>query len=253
MIVQTPAIVLRHAPVSNTSRRVLWYTRDCGKVSTIIKGSQRPKSWFLGQYDLFYTCDLVFYPRARRTLYAVRECAPLHMRPELRVRWRAACAASYACDLTDQCTAREQPQPTVFHLLDRFLSLIARSDAIENLIYWFELKMLEQTGLAPRLESCLACGKPLARGIARFSVDRGGLVCGRCQSGGRETFQLSLDAIGILRNWQKSRRASAAASTRCTIKQDREINKLLDLFLRYHLDHPLTSRQTAFAWLKQAA
>lgn len=250
MIVHTPAIVLRFDPVTNTSRRVVWFTRDAGRVTTLIKGSQRPKSWFLGQYDLFYTCDLVFYLRGRRSLQIARECAPLHARPAFRDRWRAAAAASYACDLVMQSTPVEQPQPAVFHLLERFLSLAAETEGVENLLYWFELNLLFECGLQPRLDRCPACGRSLTElKEARFSIDLGGLVCGQCEGGGRETFHISMDSVNILRAWQRSKRASAAVATRCSDRQIMEIRKVLDLFLRYHLEHQPASRILALSIL----
>jgi len=66
MILKSPAIVLRFNPFANTSRVVVWLTRDHGKLATLVKGAQRPKSPFLGQFDLFYTCELLFYARADR-------------------------------------------------------------------------------------------------------------------------------------------------------------------------------------------
>ncbi len=84
MIARARAIVLRVFPYSNTSRVVSWLTADHGRVATLIKGSQRPKSLFLGQYDLFYTCELLFYRHERDGLHIARECTPLTRRDRLR-------------------------------------------------------------------------------------------------------------------------------------------------------------------------
>ena len=89
MIVKTQAIVLRMIPFSETSRVVLWLTRDHGKIATIIKGAHRRRSPFVGQVDLFYTCELLVYLRLFRGLHIVKECSPLKPRTPLRSRWRA--------------------------------------------------------------------------------------------------------------------------------------------------------------------
>jgi len=67
------AVVLKISPFSETSRVVSWMTASAGKISTIIKGSQRSKSAFLGQYDLFYACEILFYRSPRGTLHILKE------------------------------------------------------------------------------------------------------------------------------------------------------------------------------------
>ena len=94
MILKTTALALRFYPFSNTSRIVAWLTPDQGRIATMVKGSQRPRSLFLGQYDLFYTCELLYHRRERGGLHIARECSPLKWREGLRRDWRAAAAAS---------------------------------------------------------------------------------------------------------------------------------------------------------------
>ena len=81
MIQKTTGIVLRVIPFSRTSHVIQWLTSSHGRMATIAKGAQRPKSLLLGQYDLFYTCEILFYPRERTGLHVLRECAPLAPRP----------------------------------------------------------------------------------------------------------------------------------------------------------------------------
>ncbi|MEO6789128.1 MAG: recombination protein O N-terminal domain-containing protein, partial [Chthoniobacteraceae bacterium] len=50
----TAAILLRKTRFSETSLIVTWFTRDCGRLKTIVKGALRPKSRFAGVLDLFY-------------------------------------------------------------------------------------------------------------------------------------------------------------------------------------------------------
>ena len=80
MILKDEAIALRMHPFGNTSRIVVWLTQTHGKLATLVKGSQRDRSGFLGQYDLFYTCEILFYAREQRNLHVLKECAPLDVR-----------------------------------------------------------------------------------------------------------------------------------------------------------------------------
>ena len=98
-IIKTDGIVLAIHPWSRTSHIVTWLTPDHGCVTTLVKGAVRPKSAFLGQYDLFYTCDLLYYARARGDLHALRETTPRNLREGLRGLWRETAVAGYAAGL----------------------------------------------------------------------------------------------------------------------------------------------------------
>jgi DNA repair protein RecO len=98
-IVKTQGIVLAVYPWSQTSHVVTWLTPDHGPVTTLVKGAVRAKSAFLGQYDLFYRCDLLYYARASGDLHALREVTPRNLRERLRGDWRATALAGYAADL----------------------------------------------------------------------------------------------------------------------------------------------------------
>ena len=82
---KTEAVVLRIHPFSNTSQMVVWLTQEGFRLPTAVKGAVRPKSAFLGQYDLFQTCELLYYTRTRDGVCIPRECCTLRRRDNLRV------------------------------------------------------------------------------------------------------------------------------------------------------------------------
>ena len=88
------AVCLAIRPWSRTSHIVSWLTAN-GRVSTLVKGAVRPKSAFLGQYDLNYTCEILYYARARGELHALRECSAIQRRDALRSSYRSLMLAEY--------------------------------------------------------------------------------------------------------------------------------------------------------------
>lgn len=60
MIIKTTGLVLRLDPFSKTSQVITWLTPDHGRTVTLAKGAKRVKSNLVGQYDCFYTCELLF-------------------------------------------------------------------------------------------------------------------------------------------------------------------------------------------------
>lgn len=245
---KTDAIAIRIIEVSNTSAIVVWMTRRHGRLATMIKGAYRPKSFFLGQFDLFYTCELVYYLHAREHLHSIRECCPLKPRMQLRSDWRACAAASYLCDLMARVMPWHAPHPEIFRMLDSELDELSQQGVSWPGLFWFELRLLESLGISPRLDACVACSRPLDRleDGAIFSNARGGLICSRCAQGRRsDGVPLSNGALGVLRGWQRAGSRAIAVRTRPNQRQRGEVSELLGRFLVYHLEHELSSRTTA--------
>jgi len=178
MIIQTQAIVLQIRPWSKTSHMVTWLTPDCGKVVTSVKGACRPKSAFLGQYDLFYTCDLLFYRREHDGVHAIRECAPLDLREPLRRHWRQAAAAAYLADLTARVTLDHPDSAALFALFGRTLDLLAAGSETptRELVLWYEIHLLRHLGVLPDFTPCPLCHTP-DRPWLRFSLPSGRFLC----------------------------------------------------------------------------
>ena len=254
VILKDSAIVLRVAPVSNTSRMVQWLTQEHGKVATLIKGAQRPKSMFLGQFDLFYTCELLFYARDRNHIHIARECAQLERRDRFRTDWRAAAVAAYFADMVARVTLPDVPQTTLYRLLETILDELAAAGVTEALLYWFELKLLEALGLQPRLDVCLDCGAALLPALRQpsFAIARGGLACAACAARGAGGEPVMSDALAMLAGWQASGSPRAARLTQCTARQLGAMEMLLGRFLQTHVDLLPASRAIALNLLRRS-
>ncbi len=249
MIVKTVGLVLRYVPVTNTSRVVSWLTPDRGRITTLIRGSQRPKSFFLGQYDLFYTCELVYYERRLEGLHVARECAALSARESFRRDWKACAAASYLAGLALRTTLRDTPQEDLYNLYSNGFDAFAADGADSASLAWFELRLLSAVGLAPRLQHCVDCDAPLTDSLrsAGFDPAAGGLLCGRCRrhrTGG--TRPLAPAVLATLRSWQRAPSPRIARRTRIGPTRMAELEHLLGLFLSYHLELDPAPRDTAY-------
>ncbi len=255
VLVRQEALVLRVAPWSNTSRIVTWLTPRRGKIATLIRGALRPKNHFLGQFDAFYTCDLVYYRHATGDLHTARECAPLLPRRRLRSDWRAAALASYACDLTDRALPPEAAHSDIFALLTALLdTLEAGAPRKGALLLWFELGILLRLGYAPQCERCAACGDLPADGRV-FSAARGGILCAGCARSARDAIPMTVNAAARLARWQTCADPSQTQADACPRRAWRECEMALGAFLRYHLNLPLPSRDAALdvLWQPDAA
>ena len=215
--IKTMGIVLDVRPWSRTSHVVSWLTPERGPVATLIKGAVRPKSAFLGQYDLFYTCELVYYARAKGELHAVREVAPVESREYLRGRFRATALASYASYLVKEHCPHTSEASRWFAFLRDFLDGLDGVVDTERKTVSLETAFLELAGLAPDFSDADLSGETIL-----FSIDHGRV------GQGAKTLRLPSGAARLI-SGEKNGFTPADISAAV---------RFLGLFIRYHLDMP---------------
>lgn len=172
--IKTEAICLDVRPWSRTSHVVSWLTPH-GKVATLVKGAVRARSAFLGQYDLNYTCEIVYYARARGDAHALRECFPLERRDDLRGDYAALAVASYFRALADEL-APQGPDCRDWHdLVVQSLDALPGAANLVGELLAFELEVLKLMGLWPGVAP--EGGSFALRGERRFDVSAAAAKC----------------------------------------------------------------------------
>ena len=154
---KTEAVCLDIRPWSRTSHVVRWMTPD-GPVSTVVKGAVRPKSAFLGQYDLNYTCEIVYYSRAKGELHALRECSPVATRENLRSNYRALVLAEHMRAQVATLAPHGAESGSWYSTLESALESLSCGAAhsprdLVAALLKFELAILELSGLSPKIEA----------------------------------------------------------------------------------------------------
>ena len=243
MIIKATAIPLACHPYSSTSRIVHWLTRHHGKISTLLKGALRPKSPFLGEYELFGTSELLYFPKRTGTLHSAKECALLHPRPAFRTNWRAMQTASYLAVLFSKTTPEEAPHPDLFELLEELLDFAEDHGHESRFLFWAELRFCSHHGHAPSLGTCVVCssGKEL-----RFCVPQGGVVCAECSKTRKlPTLGSPPDVLDLLRAWQQADHPEAVAETHLSAMQKNQLNAIVGAFVRHHFNLPPNPRNAA--------
>jgi len=241
---KTEAIALRVYPYSRTSHVVTWLTPQHGRIGTLVKGAQRPKSAFIGQYDLFCTSEMVYYLRNINGLHIAKECAMTSPRTGLRKNWRSACCASYFCDLVNRIGLENTPQVRLFQLMSEALNFLSGNQPSLALLFWFELQVLAEAGMAPRLTNCQVCNAELGQGHACIAPGMGGITCHQCAKSGGILARaesagypsIAPDVLALLRAWQATISPGAVARTYCSPNQVLALSTFLGMLIEYHLD-----------------
>ena len=195
--IKSEAICLEMHPWSRTSHVIEWLTPE-GVVTTVVKGAVRPKSAFLGQYDLNYTCEIVRYARLRNGASALRECAPLERRDGLRGDYRALALAGWFRRLTAELAPNGPDCQAWYAALSFALSSLSSANTLSqrlaNLLN-FELKVLDLLGLTPDLVR--EEGSFLLRGERRIPVSNEVAACLRNPSAEKNP-KILLDAARVI-------------------------------------------------------
>jgi DNA repair protein RecO (recombination protein O) len=171
MIQSATGLILRRRPLTETSLILHWLTPDFGRIATVAKGAQRPKSPFLGKLDVFYVADFSFSRSRRSDLHVLREVSLRELHPALRQNLALLRQATYATALVEQATETETPLPAVYDLMLGLLKQLCEHPARPQTVFAFELKLLHELGLEPkREETRLSAG---ARSISQILAQGG--------------------------------------------------------------------------------
>jgi DNA repair protein RecO (recombination protein O) len=153
MIQSATGMILRRRPLTETSLILHWLTPDFGRIATVAKGAQRPKSPFLGKLDVFYIADFSFNRSRRSDLHVLREVSLRELNPALREDLALLRQATYATALVEQSTETGTPLPTIYDLMLGFLKQLREHPAQPQTVFAFELKLLHELGLEPKREN----------------------------------------------------------------------------------------------------
>lgn len=235
------AICLRAFDYSETSQVVHCLTRAGGVVRLLAKGSKRPKSKTGGPIDLLAEGDLVYSTSPKTTLGTLMEFSESAGRNALHKSEPLLSAGLYMIELAHDLLAEADPHPEVFDLLHSGLERLAASpDKVQQILAYFQWRLLRNIGVLGELKACVACGLELAGAGAApkemyFSSIQGGLLCGACEGSAAEKYRLepaTLAAFAVLAAAEAGKKVALDA------RQAQAANRLLVYHVSHQLGHP---------------
>lgn len=238
-LVKTEGFVLRVIPFQDEDLILTVLTGDLGKVSVFAKGARRLRSRFGPEIDLLSLSEFVLVDA--KNIKPLREVTLKQYFPRLKADYDHLSSALYGARLLSHLVREGQRDLKNLGLFAALLHTLDREDApvaLYELAY--KLRLLDNFGVAPHLESCVRCRKPAP--TPWFSLERGGVVCQACrlESDGRMKAGLA-QGLSALRTmeWAKLERLRLGAQYIVLG------SALLDRFMAYHVqDAPLKQRAT---------
>ncbi len=220
------ALVLGMRDLGEADRLVFLYARERGRFNAVARSGRRPASRLAGHLQLFAKVAIELVPT--RSLDIITAARTLELRPALAAGERFA-AASQVIDFLRRATAQEDPDPELFSVADRALTLIDRRALVSRQLWQFELAALQRVGLGPVLFDCALCNRDLDAADIWFDPQAGGTICERCPRSPLAT-PLSARTLKAIRYL---RQAPLGAADRLCIDAavSQQITHLLERFL----------------------
>ncbi|MBN2254587.1 MAG: DNA repair protein RecO [Deltaproteobacteria bacterium] len=196
---KTSGFVLGAIDYGDSDRIVTFYTDRYGKLKGIAKGARRSTRRFANALELF-SLSTVMLSRSRGSgLALIENCDVVNHYSGIRNDLEKLLGASYMIELIDHMTLEGKKSLVLFNHVKAFLDLVDANMYSDDLIHFFELRLLRYSGYDPVLDRCIVCNTPVD-GIEKpcFSVIDGGIRCGRCRDNGRPQIPVSVGTLKAL-------------------------------------------------------
>lgn len=235
----TEAIVLSRFDLGEADRVLTLITPAGGKLKAIAKGVRRPTSRLGGSLEPFaeLTVDLA----RGRTFDVVTQVSVGHAWLRLRDDLESTATAWYIAELADRSLEERHAAEPLYSLLRRAYELLDAGMAPGRVARWYEMHLLDELGFRPEVDRCVECDRVLESDERfRWIPPLGGVVCERCPGPSHERVSLTLEALKLLKAYQRLD-IEAIAGLRLPAEVEREVEAALREFVRSSLERDARS------------
>ena len=235
----TDAIVLSRFDYGEADRILTLITPTGGKLKAIAKGIRRPSSRIGGSLEPF--AELTVLLARGRTFDVVTQVSVGHAWLNLRDSLESAATAWYLAELADRSLEERHAAEPVYSLLKRGYELLDAGMEPGRVARWFEMHLADELGVRPEVDRCVECDRVLeVDGRFRWVPPLGGVLCDRCPGPPHDRAGLSLDALKLLKAYQRQD-VEAIAGLRLAPAIEREVEGAMRDFLRIVLERDARS------------
>ncbi len=232
------AFVLTRMCFRETSMILTLFAKEAGKIKLLLKGVRGEKNPKLARFEPFTKVSVVYYEKLRSDLHLGSQLEILDAQLGLRNQLSRIAFASYLTELVDTLFAAQDPHEDVYDLLEASFECLQHFTP-STVARVFELKILEKIGWLPMLQECAGCGtEDLFQSY--FSPRQGGVLCLSCKAKDSSAFPVSKMTCQTL-VYFLSHDLSDAVQRELSPSSERELARIGERFLRFHLDYPLRS------------
>lgn len=232
-LIRTEAIVLQSRNFSETSKIIMVFTRDKGRVSIMVKGGRKGSKKFPGGLETLNRVDLQFYHRGGRELQNYKLADLIESYGSLRKNLATTYTALSLAETVQKTTPLEDANAALYDVLAQSFAVLNGTAVHPWTIRWAALlRICRALGFGMALADCRRCG---SKGPMRgFSLEHGGFVCSSCQRAKAEPVAVLGETWGVLR-FLESCALDIAPRMVVAPRVGRRIEAFFLHYLRYHV------------------
>ena len=235
----TDAIVLSRFDYGEADRIMTLFTPAHGKFKAIAKGVRRTTSRLGGSLEPL--AELRVALARGRTFDVVTQVEVTQPWLRLRDSLESAATAWYLAELADRSIEERHETEGPYALLKRAYELLDAGMASGRVARWYEMRFADEMGVRPEVDRCVECDRMLeADERFRWVPPLGGVLCFRCPGPPVESAGLSVDALKLLKAYQRLD-VEAIAALRLPPPVEREVEGAMRDFLHFSLDRDARS------------
>jgi DNA repair protein RecO (recombination protein O) len=206
----TEAVILKFFNWSESSRTVVFFSKDQGRLALVDKGGRRINSK-RGRLIQFARLEITYYSSHKESNGYISDINVLEtFSLDKEGSLGRLAYGSAACELLYTILSEQQVQPDLYNYFISFLKIIENSgkNTLPVAFLTFFIHLLSYLGYHPSLTNCVVCSKKIDLSQndntpVTFSPERGGIVCNACQKSGEYYIQLLPDEYSNLVELQR--------------------------------------------------
>ncbi len=239
MLVREQGILLRAFKYSETSLVLHLFLRERGMVSIMAKGVRRRGSHLAAVLQKFAEIEVLFYYRDTRDLQQLKDASQLRQYTGIINDYDKFVTGSVMMELLDRVHPAGGNDGELYQHVLEVLELLDNSTRHHwNYLFYIFLYHFHRLGIVFHPQHCLECGCDTPEsGVDTVAVDlaRGGVFCADCAQRG----EVITVPGNVIRATEYLLGVAPADINRRGITADtaRELYRLLDLYLRRHVDY----------------
>jgi DNA repair protein RecO (recombination protein O) len=235
----TDAIVLTRFDYGEADRIMTLFTPAFGKLKAIAKGVRRTKSRLGGSLEPL--AELRVALARGRTFDVVTQVQVSHAWLHLRDSLESTATAWYLAELADRSLEERHEAEGLYALLRHAYELLDAGMDVGRVARWYEMRLADELGVRPEVDRCVECDRMLDADEAfRWVPPLGGVLCSRCPGPPADRAGLSLEALKLLKAYQRLD-VEALAALRLPAAVEAEVEQAMRDFLRYSLERDARS------------
>ncbi len=200
-ILKTEAIVLSKINYSESSNIVSLFTKDSGKLSSIVKGGRRSKSKLSLIIDPPNHISTVLFKKESREVQVISEADIISHYPKLKSDLEKLKYAYAIIELVKNLTPEHEANEKLFRGVVRIFTLIDSSNkSAKELFARFFLFFLSVIGYEIQIEKCSGCGKSNLNGQQLSYNFENGILCEDCKINYIESFSIDTELFDMLKS-----------------------------------------------------